>query len=236
MIKSIKLVTLSLLSAVTINSYAQTAEEIVTKHIDAIGGKDNWDKVKSTRQEGKVKAQGMEIAVTRTQIDKKAMRMDIAVMGMNGYQIVTNTEGWSYMPFQGQTKAEPMTSDDVKTSQDELFLHDDFLTYKELGKKIEFIGKEDYDGTECLKIKLIDKDGVESTYFVDPETYYIIKQSTKVKANGQEMEAVATFSDYKKLPEGIVCPMSIGGDFGDMEVTKYEVNPTIDEAIFKPTN
>ena len=50
------------------------------------------------------------------------------------------------------------------------------------------------------------------------------------------MDAVSTFSDYKKLPEGIVAPMVISGDFGNFEVTKYEVNPTIDEAIFKPTN
>lgn len=226
-----------LLSAVTINnSNAQTADEIIKKHIDAIGGKENWDKVKSTRQEGKVKTQGMEIMVTRTQIDKKAMRMDIALMGMNGYTIMTNTEGWAYMPFQGQTKAEPMTADDVKTSQDELYIKDDFITYTELDKKIEYIGKEDYDGTECLKLKITDKEGVETTYYLDPENYYVLKQSTKIKANGQERDAITTFSDYKKLPEGIVCPMIIGGDFGDMEVTKYEVNPTIDEAIFKPTN
>lgn len=233
---SVKLVALSLLTVVTFNSNAQTAEEIVKKHVEAIGGISNWDKVKSHRIEGKVKAQGMEIAVTRTQIDKKAMRMDIAVMGMAGYQIITTTEGWAYMPFQGQTKSEPMTADDVKSSQDELSVKDDFITYKEQDKKIEYIGKEDYDGTECLKLKMTDKDGVETTYLLDPENYYVLKQSTKIKSNGQEVEAVTTFSDYKKLPEGIVCAMVIGGDFGNMEVLKYEINPTIDEAIFKPTN
>ena len=234
--KTTKILTILLLFLTSFTSYSQTAEEIIKKHIDAIGGKDNWDKIKSTRQEGKVKAQGMEIMVIRTQIDKKAMRMDIAVMGMNGYQIMTNKEGWSYMPFQGQTKAEPMTADDVKSSQDQLELNDAFITYKDQKKKIEYIGKEDYDGTECLKIKMVDEDTVETTYFLDPETYLVLKQSTKFKANGQERDAVTTFSDYKKLPEGIVCPMTIGGDFGDMEILKFEVNPTIDEAIFKPTN
>mgnify|MGYP000995824463 FL=1 len=92
---------------------AQSAEEIVNKHVEAIGGAENWKKMNSLVMEATMKAQGAEIKIVRSQIHNKAMRMDIAVMGMNGYQILTPTEGWSFMPFQGQTKAEPMTADDV---------------------------------------------------------------------------------------------------------------------------
>jgi hypothetical protein len=212
---------------------AQTLDEIVNKHIDAIGGKDNWSKVKSMRLEGAMKAQGAEIKIVRTLVDRKNMRMDISVMGMNGYSILTPTEGWSFMPFQGQTKPEPMTADDVKASQDELELQDEFITYKDLGKKLEFIGKEDVDGTECLKLKMTDKDGQETSYFLDPENYYIIKSITKIKADGKEMENAAFFSNYKKTNEGIVYAMSFSGGFGDMEITKLEINPAIDESLFK---
>ncbi|MBK8145794.1 MAG: hypothetical protein IPK62_12775 [Bacteroidetes bacterium] len=120
---------------------AQSAEEIVNKHVEAIGGAENWKKMNSLVMEATMKAQGAEIKIVRSQIHNKAMRMDIAVMGMNGYQILTPTAGWSFMPFQGQTKAEPMTADDVKTSQDELSLLDEFITYKDLGKKLEYVGK-----------------------------------------------------------------------------------------------
>ena len=142
------------LSLVTSTTFSQTADEIVKKHIEAIGGKDNWAKVKSMKMEMKMKANGADILVTIFQIDKKAMRQNIALMGMEGYSILTNTEGWSYMPFQGQTKPEPMTADDVKKSQDGLNLQSDFLTYKELNKKLEYIGKDDVDGTECFKPRL----------------------------------------------------------------------------------
>jgi hypothetical protein len=155
-------------------------------------------------------------------------------MGMNGYSILTSTEGWSFMPFQGQTKPEPMTADDVKTGQDELELQDDFITYKDLGKKIEYIGKDDVDGTECFKIKMTNKDGQETSYFIDPANYYVIKQITKIKADGKEMEETTSFSNYKSVPEGIVYAMSVSGGFGDMEITKLEINPKIDESLFKP--
>jgi hypothetical protein len=215
---------------------AQTADEIIAKHVEAIGGTEAWSKIKSLKFEGKLSAQGAEIIISRTQIDRKAMRMDISVMGMNGYQILTTTEGWAYMPFQGQTKAEPMTADDVKSSQDELLIQDDFITYKELGKKIEYIGKEEVDGTECFKLKMTDKDGKETTHFVDSDSYLLIKTTAKVVADGKEYETTTTFGNYKKLDSGIVYAMTIGGDWGNTEITKIEINPTIDESVFKPTN
>lgn len=223
------------LSLISAASFAQTTDEIVKKHIEAIGGKDNWAKVKSLKTEMSMKANGAEIKVTIFQVDKKAMRQNIALMGMEGYSILTNTEGWSYMPFQGQTKPEPMTADDVKKGQDGLNLQSDFITYKELGKKLEYVGKDDVDGTECLKLKMTDKDGIESTYFIDPSNYYIIKETNKMTLNGKEMENSTTFSNYKKTPEGIVYAFSIGGGWGETEVTSLTVNPKIDDAIFKPT-
>ncbi len=226
------LVTLSLVSSTL---FSQTTDEIVKKHIEAIGGKDNWAKVKSMKTEMAMKANGAEIKITIYQIDKKAMRQNIALMGMEGYSILTNTEGWSYMPFQGQTKPEPLTADDVKKAQDGLNLQSDFLTYKELGKKLEYMGKDDVDGTECLKLKMTDKDGIESTYFIDPSNYYVIKETNKMTVNGKEMENSTTFSNYKKTPEGIVYPYNVGGGFGETEVTSLTINPKIDEALFKPT-
>ena len=97
---------------VSINPFAQTADEIVKSHIDAIGGQANWDKVKSIRMETTMKQQGAEMTIIVTQVDKKEMRQDINVMGMSGYTIVTTKEGWNFMPWQGQTKAEAMTPDD----------------------------------------------------------------------------------------------------------------------------
>jgi hypothetical protein len=217
----------------TINSYAQKQEEIVSKHIEAIGGKDNWSKVKSIRSEATMKAQGAEIKMTFIQVDKKAMRQNISLMGMEGYSIITEKEGWSFMPFQGQTKPEPMTADDVKNSQDDLYLQDEFLTYNELGAKLEYLGKDDMDGTECFKFKITDKSGEETTYFLDASSYLTIKQTSKIKADGKEMENSTLFSNYKKLPEGILYPMTIGSDWGDAEYSKVEINPVIDEKEFK---
>lgn len=231
-----KIITTLIITVVTLSSYAQNLDEIIKKHIEAIGGKDNWIKVKSMKTTGTTKAQGAEIKITILQVDKKAMRQDIALMGMNGYSILTNTEGWNFMPFAGQTKPEPSTADDVKKSQDDLNIMPDFLTYKEQGKKLELIGKDDFDGTECFKLKMIDTEKKETTYYIDPSTYYIIKETIKVTKDGKEVENSTTFSNYKKQDIGVFYPFSIAGSWGEMEVTALEINPKIDESVFKIVN
>jgi hypothetical protein len=230
--RNLSLAIFSLTSSVLLS---QNLDEIVKKHIEAIGGKDNWAKVKSLKMENAIKANGAEIKVTIYQIDKKAMRQNIALMGLEGYSILTTTEGWTYMPFQGQTKPEAMTADDVKKAQDGLNLQDEFLTYKELNKKLELIGKDDVDGTECFKLKMIDKDATETTFYIDPSNYYVIKETRKMTVNGKEMENSTTYGNYKKLPEGVVYPYSIASGWGETEVTSLTINPTIDESLFKPT-
>jgi hypothetical protein len=229
---SLKFFLLALFLSVGSFTQAQSLDEIVAKHIEAIGGKENWAKLKALRTECTMKAQGTDINFTIVQVDKKCMRQDIALAGMVGYNIITTKDGWNYAPWQGHTKAEAMTADDVKNAQDELWLQDEFITYKELGKTIEYIGKDDVDGTECYKVKMTAKDGKETTFYIDPSSHYVIKQTEKMSSNGQVMESSTFFSDYKKLDEGIVYPMSISGEWGEMTITKLEINPKVDESIF----
>src|SRR4051812_39261645 len=108
---------------------AQTLDEIVNKHIVAIGGLENWNKIKSLKMDCSLKAQGADISINICQIDRVAMRQDIDAMGMKGYSIITKTEGWVFMPFQGHTKPEAMTADELRNSQDDLNLRDEFITY-----------------------------------------------------------------------------------------------------------
>jgi hypothetical protein len=153
---------------------------------------------------------------------------------MNGYQVVTPKEGWNFMPFQGQKAAEPYTADDLKESQDDLDAQGTLLDYQAKGHTIEYLGTEDIEGVEALKLKQTLKGGRAVTFFFDPKTYYIMRTVAKQKANGKEVDVTTNFSNYQKLPEGIVAPLSIGLPFGEMTISKVEINKPIDENIFKP--
>jgi len=214
--------------------HAQTADEIITKHLAAIGGADNWKKVNSVKIEGVVKIQGgAEATVSQTILNGKGTRQDISFMGMNGYQFSTPTSGWSFMPFQGQAAPEAMTAEAVAEAASELDAQGSLVDYASKGHTVEYLGKDDVEGTECYKIKVNLKSGKPETHYIDTKSYLIIRTATTQKANGQEMEVVTNFSNYEKLPEGIVIPKSLGLPFGEMNITKVTINGPVDESIFK---
>jgi len=221
---------------VSVFTFAQTAEEIVAKHIEAVGGAAAWKKVNSLYYEGKMTVQGAEVNVTLTVLNGKGSRQNISVMGMTGYQIVTPTAGWNFMPFQGQTTAEAMTADELKQSADDLDVQGKLVDYKSKGHTVEYLGKDDVEGTECFKLKITTKAGNVETVFIDPKSYYVVRSVVKRTANGQESDVPSDLSNYKKLPEGIVVPFSITLPFGELVISKAEVNKQIDESTFKPSN
>lgn len=217
-------------------TFAQTAEEIVAKHIEAIGGAAAWKKVNSLYYEGKMTVQGAEINLTLTSLNGKGVRQNISLMGMTGYQIITPTAGWNFMPFQGQTTPEAMTADELKQAVDDLDVQGKLVDYKSKGHTVEYLGKDDVEGTECFKLKITTKAGNVETVFIDPKSYYIVRSVVKRTANGQESDVPTGLSNFQKLPEGIVVPFSLTLPFGEMVISKAEVNKQVDESTFKPSN
>jgi hypothetical protein len=237
----LKFISLMLVACLSLSaSFAQSADDVISKHVDAIGGADNWKKVNSMVVAGSMTMQGAEISLTRTVVHGKGFKNEISLMGMSGYQILTPAEGWNFMPFNGQTAPEAMTADDVKEGQNDLDAQGAVIDYAAKGHSVEYLGKEEVDGTECHKLKMTYKNGKSETMFFDPSSYYLVKSVAVQKANGQEVEITTSFSNYEKLPEGIVIAKSISLPLGpgmnaDFSVSKVEVNKAIDPSAFTPS-
>ena len=220
---------------ISVASFAQTADEIVSKHVEALGGADKIKAISSIKMMGSLNAGGNKLPVTIQIVDGKAFKVEFTAMGMTGYQIVTNTKGWSFMPFGGQKKAEPMTDDDVKKSQNSLDIFDDLVAYKEKGSTIESLGKDDVEGTECLKIKLTLKTGKEKTFYLASDTYLILKEVEKSTINGAEVEQSTMLSNYKKTGDVMIPYTMLVSSQGEITFTTIEINPKIDPSTFEVT-
>jgi len=223
------------LIAHSMGAAAQTADELVKKHVDAMGGLDNWKKVNTTLITGNLNLGGKEFPVSITTLNKKGYRLEFTINGMSNYTIVTPDNGWMYMPIQGQTKAEAMPAEEVKQEQDNLDVAmDALIDYKAKGNKVTYLGKDEVEGTECYKLKVTHSTGKEETDFLDVGTYYCIRTVEKTTANGKEEESISNLSNFQKLPEGVVFPMSIESDGAPITLKTIEINKPVDESIFKP--
>jgi len=234
--KSLKtgMFTLSMMVAGSITMFAQSADEIVAQHIKAIGGMDNWKKVAAIKKTGSLTAQGMEIPIEITVVQDKAARQEFTVMGMTNYTIITPTEGWYFMPIQQQTKPEALTPEVLKKAQDELDIQGALVDYKNKGNKVELAGKEDINGKACFKLKITSKAGEEKSMYIDVTNYYLLREVKKVTVEGKDLDVTVDYSNYSKLPEGVVVAMSIESQEGPVTFKSIEVNPKIDESAFKP--
>ncbi|HET9744698.1 MAG TPA: hypothetical protein VFP97_03230, partial [Chitinophagaceae bacterium] len=215
---------------------AQTAEEIVIKHIDALGGKDLIDKIRTQVVEAELTVMGTTLPSTSTLLVGKGFKNVSNFNGQDIIQCITPAGGWIINPLQGMTDAQPLPDEQVKAAQSALYVGGDLFDYKSRGSKIELLGRENAEGADAYKIKLISKDGTESFYYIDPTTYYVVKRRSTSNINGEDITSESTFSNYKKTDFGLVMPYTTVANQGFeimMTVNKVEFNKEIDPKIFE---
>lgn len=219
-------------------AWAQTADDIIDKHLQAMGGKEKLKAVQSQRISGKmVMGQGMEAPFTMEILRPNKMRMEFTIQGMTGVQAFDGTAGWSVMPFMGKTEPEAMPEDEAKIMQEEADIDGLLMDYKDKGRQVEYAGKEELEGTPVHKLKVTQKNGDVVHVYIDAEQFLQLKQSGKRKVRGQEIESETTFGDFKTV-DGLVYPHSIeqkaAGIPGGMVMTisKIEVNPSLADSRF----
>ena len=212
---------------------AQTADEIVNKYVDAIGGKDKLEQIKTVSIANTIQAMGNEGPSTTKILNGKAFRMDYEINGQKTTQVYTDKGGWQINPFMGATTAQPLPEEMYKQSKGQMYFSP-LYNYAARGNKVELLGK---DGNS-YKLKITNVDSVETIAYVDATTYYLTKLTRQTNFMGQSMELVITFSNFKKSDFGITVPytteINYGGQFAiTSNITKIEFNTNIDPAIFE---
>jgi hypothetical protein len=212
---------------------AQTADEIIGKYITAIGGKDKWSQVKSMKVNGYIEVQGIKINFTQQAVHETGVRVDAEFQGQKIIDITTPTMGWSQNPFGGKSTLQPISGEELQQKLDELDIQDEFVDYATKGSSVEFIGKDEEDGNEFYKIKMVTKNKNETVYFFDVNTFLIYKEEKTVKQQGQEMKMVTKLLDYKTIPFGIKIPHKSEQMGQVLVMDVIQINAAIDENIFK---
>ena len=217
---------------------AQTVDDIIAKHIEAMGGKDKIDAVKTIKMTGTMLIQeGLTAPISMLVKVPDQVRMEFTVQGLTAVQAYDGKSGWNVMPFTGKKDPEAMSADDTKELEDQADIWP-LVDYKAKGNQVELLGKDKVEGTDAYKLKLTRKSGDISTVYLDADNYIEIKDEEKRMVRGTEREIETSLADYREV-NGIMFPFAVeSSQKGSPEkqkltIDKVEFNVPVDEATFK---
>lgn len=217
---------------------AETLDEILNKHFDAVGGKDKIAKVQTVKMSGKQQAGPQEMPLTIYWKRPNKVRVEFTLQGMTGIQAYDGTKGWMVMPFMGKPDPEAITGDDLKQLEQQAdMIEGPLFNWKDKGNQVELVGKEPVEGTDCWKLKVVRKNGEISYVYLDAESMLQIKAEGKIKRGDQEFEIESSIGDYKETG-GLVMPHSVeqkpkGAPAGSMiTFEKIELGADVPDSLF----
>ena len=216
---------------------AQSVDEIIAKHITAMGGADKLSKLKSVAIIANMEVMNMEMPVKITVVQDKGFRTETTVQGMTIVQATDGVKGWMINPMTGDGKPVELPKEAVQqyASQTDLT---GLYNYKQKGHQLTLEGEQDLDGAKVYKIVATLKNGAKQENYISKDTYYLLKVVATVSANGQNVTTENVQSNFKQV-DGIIFPFSseltTSAMPGAKVVNKIEsvaVNTKIDEGIF----
>jgi hypothetical protein len=215
---------------------AQSVDEILNKHFEALGGKEKIRSIKSLSVESDVEVMGNKAPMITHIVDGKAFKNTVTMNGSDIIQVLTDTSGWMINPMMGTTDPTPMPKEQFESSKSQIYIAGPLFDYAAKGYKVELDGKEG----NLLKLKVSGSTPFTSIFFIDPATNYVSKATVSGNIQGQQMEITSTFSDYRKTDFGYVMPYQASVDYGNIQIAttvkKVDFNKEIDPKIFQPGN
>lgn len=234
--KMFKKLLFAALAFTSMTVFAQTADEIVAKNMEAMGGAAKIATLTSVKKTGTMSAQGQDFPATMTIEHMKGFRFDFEIMGTSNYQLITPTKSSTFMPIQQMTEPKVSTEEELKAQQGALDIHSALYDYKAKGTTVELVGDDKLDGADVYKLKVTPTSGKTSFYLIDKKTNRVVKTISKGKGpDGVEMDIETPYGDYKQNADGYWFAYSTSMNGGMVSVTydKIESNIKIDESIFK---
>jgi outer membrane lipoprotein-sorting protein len=217
---------------------AQTADEIVSKYVQKIGGIEKLQAIKTLRSTGTFNGGGgFEAVVVDENKRPNLFRQEFTIQGLTAIVAYDGKNGWKINPFEGKKDAESLGEEELKQVVEGSDLDGPLVNYAAKGNKVEYVGREDFEGSDVFKLKVTLANGTVKFFFLDTEYYIPIKIETKRINRGTEYESETILGNYKEV-DGVYFPFSVesgakgSSNRSTVTFSKIEINQPIDDAHF----
>jgi len=211
-----------------------TAEKVIAKYIEAIGGAKKIQELKSMKMTMKATIQGgMELTMSSSKKSPGKSLTEVSMQGNVIQKVVS--DGKEVAQYVNGGQKVPV---DAATREKELF-ESQFVPETLLlsyNVKAALKGVESVDGKEAYVVEYVLPSGDKTLNYFDKETGYKVQTVVTAKTPQGEVAVPTRFQEYKEV-NGVKFPHIIVVSQGPMnfkfEMSKVEVNLTLDDSIFK---
>jgi len=212
---------------------AQSIDDIVAKNLQARGGTDKLQAVQSMKQTAHVTFQGMTGTITVYGKRPNLLRQEIAVAGQTVVNAFDGTTAWSVNPLSGSSDPTVVTGPQAEDIKMQSEFDSPLVNYKANGSELEMVGTEMLNGRQVYHLKLTGKNKRVQNLYIDAQT----NLETRIVGDSAFGQIENDLSDYRDV-NGVKMPfmmrtLSSGVVLGQIAVDTFEVNPKIDDSIFK---
>jgi len=214
---------------------AQDLEEVLENYFETVG-QNKYLEHKTLTIKGKSIGQGMENDFTMWQKRPNSFRLEVDIQGAKMIQVFDGEVGWYIAPWTGSPDPIDITGFQLSTMEKQSDFDGKLYNYQEKGYQTELVGTEEMEGTEVFKIKQTDEEGNEYYSYIDAENYVLLKEVTKIKVDGSEMEVETLYSNYKEQ-DGMIIAYNMetrqnGQTVRQANMEEFIFDEEIDDSIF----
>lgn len=230
---------------ISMASIAQSADEILAKYFENVGGLDKINSVKNVTMKAKVDAGGMSLPVEMISNRDGKMIINVNFQGKDITQMAfdgTTSWGTNFMTMKAE-KSEAEDTENTKRAAQDFF--SPFVDYKSKGYAVEMLADEKIEGVDCYKLKLTKKtmlvEGQEvpnvEFYYFDKENYVPILVEQEIMSGQMKGKISQTvYSDYQSV-DGLYFAFSMNQKIKDgggqaIQFDSIELNKEVNDKIF----
>jgi len=172
---------------------AQTAEQVISRHVKAVGGAKALRAVESVRMEGLVRVGGEERPFLWQA--KKPDLFYLEIQGPRGpiIEAYNGRSAWREDPAKGlRTLSGPEQGRARATA---IFRNDRFQTYKKENTKALLVGRATLEGRPVFVVDMTTSTSVQRRLYFDAETYLLLKEEQEREDAREEI----LYSDYRAV-------------------------------------
>jgi outer membrane lipoprotein-sorting protein len=230
-----------LLSCFASAVFCQTADEVINKFIEASGGRQKLNRIKTLQYVQTVTmntALGdfkmpMQFFKEKNKLFRAQASIAFGAQSLSFFAVVTDTAGYIMLPAVPMMGSEggitKMTESERSSQADQLDAAGMFaplVDYGAKGNKLQLLTEEKVNNEDCYQIKLTSKSGGDAAYFISKATNLVVRTDTE-GSTAASMNGLGSLMGGLGAHAGKTSITTLYSNYADVQGVKLPTRVTI---------